>query len=124
MVDFAACSSTRRNNHSHEEPWPIMLYDPHLCVLFQHDAPKSSILGGVLASSFQHYLFCYALIHYLEKNGITFSNHVSMALFTPHYFPASVFEKNCIFADKWERQEDRDARRLERSGKKCTFSSH
>ena len=49
-------SSTRRNNYSHEEPWPIMLYGPCLCVLFQHDAPKSSILGSLLASSFQHYL--------------------------------------------------------------------
>ena len=49
-------SSTRRNNHSYEEPWPIMLYGPCLCVLFQHDAPKSSILGSFLASSFQHYL--------------------------------------------------------------------
>ena len=49
-------SSTRRNKHSYEEPWPIMLYGPCLCVLFQHDAPKSSILGSFLASSFQHYL--------------------------------------------------------------------
>ena len=38
------------------------------------------------------FLFCYALIHYLEESGITFSNHVSMALLTPHYFPASVFD--------------------------------
>ena len=37
--------------------WPIMLYDIFICLLFQHDAPKSSILGGLLASYFQHYMY-------------------------------------------------------------------
>ena len=55
-IIVSSVNQTKQPQLRYEDPWPIMLYGPWLCVLFQHDAPKSSIVGSFLASSFQHYL--------------------------------------------------------------------
>ena len=139
-IIVSSVNQTKQPQLRYEDPWPIILYGPWLCVLFQHDAPKSSILGSFLASSFQHYLcdwrlFCSVTPSYTtwRKVELPFQTMWVWRFLHPTNFPPLFLTGELRLGDlwtgedadpKWERQEDRDARGLEGSGKKCTFSSH
>ena len=134
-------SSTRRNNHSHEEPWPIMLYgpcfNPYSFNMMRQNLPSWVAFWLLLSSIICAIDAFFVLLrpHTLPggKWNYLFKPCEYGAFYTPLFSRLCFWLENCIFGDlwtgedadpKWERQEDRDARGLEGSGKKCTFSSH